>query len=43
MRMLKKTFLLLGFISTSVGLALGYEYKKNSGALKNTDNFMSKY
>ena len=41
--MLKKTFLLLGFISTSVGLALGHEYKKNSDALKNRDNFMSKY
>ena len=32
--MFKKTFLILSFIATLVGLALGYENKENPGALK---------
>ena len=41
--MFKKTFLILSFIATLVGLALGYEKKENPGALKDRDNFKSKY
>ena len=41
--MFKKTFLSLCFIATLVGLALGYENKENPGALKDRENFMSKY
>ena len=41
--MFKKTFLILSFITTLVGLALGYENKENPGALKDRDKFMSKY